>query len=457
MNGNHGAQYKRQLEDLLNLKRSAWHNYIRAARSESFSWRDARKPVYHQLRAFFNTVVWVLTYLKYRIGRRHRFADYSSEAVKGIYPLAPDFPFNGGSQRDDEIRVSLAGDWGTGTPEADLVANHIRRSRPHYTVHLGDIYFVGDRSAILGNCLGSPQGKRIQAVTWPKGSRGSFALSGNHEMYANGHAYFNVLLPKLGMRPAPMLEAQGQKASFFALKNHHWIIVGLDTGYNSVGVPILERTAYLKRIPHLGGDCSLPPALIRWFAQEVQPEVEGRGVILLSHHQYCSAFEGRFAKPGRQLFEFIRKPVLWFWGNEHRMAIYGPTRVEYGIEAYGRCLGHGGMPISIHSKPKFHPKKAPLVVYDDRQCRRVSGTPVGYNGYVNLIFQGRRLTIEYRDIREGDNLLLTESWEARDGVLVGQDIRVRTSDKRLIQCHPDLRRAIAPPLERQASRVLVSL
>jgi hypothetical protein len=455
MNGTNHIPYRHSLEDLLNLKRSAWHNYIRAARTENFTWRDARKPFYHQLKTFFNTIVFILVYLKHRFGMRHRFLDYSAQTVKGVYPLAPDFPLNGDSQLDEDIRVSLAGDWGAGTPEANLVANHIRRSCPHYTIHLGDIYFVGDGRAALGNCLGDPQGRRVHAVTWPKGSRGSFALNGNHEMYANGHAYFDVLLPKLGMRPAPMLEAEGQKASFFALKNRHWIIVALDTGYNSVGVPILERTAYLKRIPHLGGDCSLPRPLLRWLAQEVQPEIEGRGVILLSHHPYCSAFESRFLKPARQLYELIRKPVLWFWGNEHRMAIYGPTRAARGIEAYGRCLGHGGMPISIHARPRGNHEKCPLVLYDDRQCRRVSGTPVGYNGYANLVFQAQRLLIEYRDIREGDNLLLTESWEVRDGMLVGQDIQVRSSDPGLIQYHPDLSYAIAPRAQRRPVRVLV--
>jgi hypothetical protein len=454
MNGTNAVQYKRHLENLLCLKRSAWHNYIRAAKAESFSWRDAHKPFSHPIRAFFNNVVWIFTYLVYRIGMRHRFPDYRFESVTGVYPLAPDSPFNGHSP-NEEIRVSLAGDWGTGTPEANLVANHIRRSRPHYTIHLGDIYFVGDPTAVLESCLGDPRGKRIHAVSWPKGSRGSFALNGNHEMYANGHGYFDVLLPKLGMRPAPMLEPEGQKASFFALKNRDWIIIALDTGYNSVGVPILERTICLRRIPHLGGDCSLPSAVVRWFAEEIQPELDGRGVILLSHHQYCSAFEDRFVKAGRQLSEFVKKPVLWFWGHDHRMAIYGLTRAERGIEAYGRCLGHGGMPISIHAKPRVNREKCDLVFYDDRQCRRVSGTPVGYNGYANLIFRGRRLTIEYRDIREGDNLVLTETWEARDGILFGRDIRVQLSDPGLIQFHPDLRSAIAPrPLHRPA-RVLV--
>ncbi|HTV56402.1 MAG TPA: hypothetical protein VMI06_15975, partial [Terriglobia bacterium] len=155
------------------------------------------------------------------------------------------------------------------------------------------------------------------------------------------------------------------------------------------------------------------------------------------------------------LFEFIRKPVLWFWGNEHRMAIYGLTAVERGIAAYGRCLGHGGMPINIRTKPRINPQKSPLVLYDDRECRRASGTPVGYNGYVNLVFRGRRLTIEYRDIREGDNRLLTESWEVRKGALRGKDIRLESSDAGLIQCHPHLHSAIALYPQQQPERVLV--
>jgi hypothetical protein len=455
MNGSRPIQFKRELEDLLNLKRSAWHAYLRAARSENFSWRQAHKPFYYPLRAFFKTIPWVCTYMYCRFGRRHRFLDYSLEPSRGIYPLAGDFPLNGEKHEGDEIRLSLAGDWGTGTLESNIVASYIRRFRPHYTVHLGDVYFVGDSNAVQENCLGNPQGKLIHAVAWPKGSRGSFALSGNHEMYANGHGYFDDFLPKLGMRPAPMLEAEGQKASFFALKNRYWLVLGLDTGYNSVGIPILERTAYLKKIPHLGGDCSLPRPVLQWLAEKIRPELEGRGVILLSHHQYCSSFEGRFAKAGRQLFGLVRKPVLWFWGNEHRLAVYGITRVDGGIEAYGRCLGHGGMPITIRAKPKHNSWQHPLVVYDDREYRRVSGTPVGYNGYANLTFEGPRLTIEYRDIREGDNLLLTESWEVSDGMLVGRDIRFRAADKGLIQCYPELRTAIAPPVRTRPAYVLV--
>lgn len=453
MNGSNHVPYKRNLEDLLNLRRSMWANYIREAQIRNFSWRQARKPTFHQARAFFNTVVWVLIYLKHRFGRRHPFLDYTGDAGRGIYALTASFPLNGERPSTGEIRISLAGDWGAATPEAGAVASRIREFNPHYTIHLGDIYFVGHANEVRENCLGDPHGKQIHAVAWPIGSRGSFALNGNHEMYANGHGYFKVFLPNLGMRPGPKLRPSGQKASFFALENDAWIIIGVDTGYNSVGMPVLERVAYVKKIPYVGGDCCLPSALVRWLREAIKPELAGRGVILLSHHPYCASFERPFAKAGVQLREFIDKPVLWFWGNQHRLAIYGPYHKKNGITAYGRCVGHGGMPVTIHQKPRHCPGEDPLVVYDDREYRAVGSTPVGYNGYANLIFQGSRLRIEYRDLRHHDNLLLTEDWETRDGQIVGRDIRIRTFSPDFKQYNPDLRAAIGSPVQHRVSRV----
>ncbi|MGH9450251.1 MAG: metallophosphoesterase [Terriglobia bacterium] len=444
MNGSNHTGYKRSLEDLLNLRRSMWANYLREAQLTSFSWQQAKKPFSHQLKVTINTIIWILIYLKHRFGLRYPFQDYTHDKSRGVYPLTAVFPLNGERPSAGQVRVSLAGDWGTGAPESNSVASRIREFNPHYTIHLGDIYFVGDAIEVEENCLGNPHRKNIHAVAWPIGSRGSFALNGNHEMYANGRGYFKTFLPRLGMRPGPKLLPGGQKASFFALANDHWLIVAVDTGYNSVGLPILEWVPQIRKIPHVGGDCSLPPAVVRWLRETVRPETDGRGVILLSHHQYWSSFEHHFSKAGEQLVGLIGKPVLWFWGNEHRMAIYAPHRVKNGIEAFGRCLGHGGMPATVHAKPRHKPGEGPLVIYDDREYRKVSGIAVGFNGYANLIFDGPRLRIEYRDLRQRDNLLLTEEWETRGGLLVGKDIRLRTASRDFRQYHPDLRAAITP-------------
>lgn len=43
----------------------------------------------------------------------------------------------------EDVRVSIAGDWGTGTDEAEAVANHMKLFNPHFTVHIGDVYYIG--------------------------------------------------------------------------------------------------------------------------------------------------------------------------------------------------------------------------------------------------------------------------------------------------------------------------
>jgi len=70
-------------------------------------------------------------------------------------------------------------------------------------------------------------------VRWPTGAKGSFALNGNHEMYADGNGYWKLVLPRMGLKERCSEWGAGQWASFFCLENKHWRIIGLDTGYNS--------------------------------------------------------------------------------------------------------------------------------------------------------------------------------------------------------------------------------
>ena len=128
-------------------------------------------------------------------------------------------------------------------------------------------------------------------------------------------------------------------------------------------------------------------------------------------------------EPARQLAEFIDRPVLWFWGHEHRLAFYGKWAGKKGIEAFGRCVGHGGMPIQDYDKrPKKNYQSRRLVTYDARFNRRAGPIPVGFNGYVNLTFEGNRLSIDYRDVK--DRSLLTEKWavDPASGALKGRGV-----------------------------------
>jgi hypothetical protein len=74
----------------------------------------------------------------------------------------------------------------------------MKARNPDYTIHLGDVYYVGDRPELKQNCLNEPKSKK--GVEWQHGSKGSFALNGNHEMYACGTSYFEDFLPALVRR-----------------------------------------------------------------------------------------------------------------------------------------------------------------------------------------------------------------------------------------------------------------
>jgi hypothetical protein len=416
----------KDLKPLFDLPRSPSGSYLRKALAE-------RAPYHYSLVALLPSalVQWACEYFGHRLGPKHRFPVYEGTDHDGIYPLGDDSVIGGDPDPGGEVRISVAGDWGAGTDEAAEVARHMMRSRPHYTIHLGDVYYVGNGAEVRENCLGvAGPHHRFTPVVWPTGSVGTFALNGNHEMYALGRGYFDVFLPALGMRPAPGAAPAGQRASFFCLRNEHWILVALDTGYNSIGLPLLEL-AYPP-------DSHLPAPLVRWVREQVTPLVGGRGVILLSHHQYYSVFDKQYPAPAVQLRDVFARPVLWLWGHEHRMAIYGKYQTGGGVLAYGRCIGHGGMPVARSAENGL--PTWPMVLYDNRRYPNTEDIVVGYNGFATLAFAGDRLTIEYRDLT--GTLVLEEGWTTKDGNVIGTYIRVRAEDPDIKYDPPLLTRAI---------------
>jgi len=386
-------QERRQLHDLKDLPRSAAASQLRQA-------AEATSPPNYPPEAMFAPaalVNWARTYLAYVFHKKHYFPEYTASPCAAMYALADE---RGG----DGVRISIAGDWGTGTNEAQSVARQMVKFQPHFTIHIGDVYYVGDPPSVNENCLGikNPY-NNYDPVTWPLGSVGSFALNGNHEMYANGGGYFDVFLPRLGLRtPGGMT---GQQTSFFCLQNQYWRVIAIDTGYNSIGVPILSGIPWINSIPGIGGDCELPGALVQWLKEVVRPAEDPRGVILLSHHQNYSGFQDQYAKPAQQMWDVgLQRRVLWFWGHEHRLAGYD-LQGTGNLKSYGRCVGHGGMPVDLGTPVR---EPGPLF-YDNR--RGAHG--FGVNGHVNLTFEGPRASCTYVDLN--GNLLLEETFGVSGG------------------------------------------
>jgi hypothetical protein len=389
---------RRDLQDLRKLSRMPIGSYVQKQAPPPIPRDEAEKKApatYPFLAAFMPTRIgkWLWEYFSHRIGPRHPFLTYDkSGADQGIYPI----------EGNEEVRIALAGDWGTGTDEAAHVGKLMCEFKPHYSIHLGDVYYVGGPNEVGENFLGMNNPANGYTPTrWPAGSNGSFAMNGNHEMYARGIAYFDRILPQCGLisNGKPL----GQKTSFFCLENEHWRIIALDTGYDSIGWPLVEYVVQLA--------CALVPEQIEWlrnvvFAKHDDP----RGIILLTHHQYYSRYDDQYPKQAVQLAEFISRPVLWFWGHEHRMAIYREHGVEGGIRAFGRCIGHGGMPVDLPPTTPRTPKQEECIVEftDTRPYPNDENLTVGFNGYAQMLLRGNQATINYVDVHGA--IVFSESW-----------------------------------------------
>jgi hypothetical protein len=217
----------------------------------------------------------------------------------------------------DRVRLVIVGDWGTGVPRAQQVAEQAaavldegrRAGLEQHLVHLGDVYYSGWADEYRKRCLNY----------WPvdRGDAdaiGSWSLNGNHDMYSGGDGYFDTLLAD------PRFERQ-QRSSWFSLENGAWKILGLDTAYDDHDL----------RDPQAG-----------WVAGQADGS---KRVLLLSHHQLFSTDPDKGGPKLQQKLE----PVLasgrvtsWFWGHEHRCVVYERAHGGVGLPC---CVGHGGVPI----------------------------------------------------------------------------------------------------------------
>ncbi len=230
--------------------------------------------------------------------------------------ISPHPPAQAPSQPDsfgEVTRVALLADWGTGLYGAPVSAHSIEHDNQGYglLMHLGDVYYSGTDKEIQDEFLGF----------WPKVAGAiNRACNSNHEMYTGGKAYFNITLPEFR-----------QQASFYALQNKHWTLIGLDTAYHEWALQNtdkekqkgIDQVAWLNSIVAQAGD---------------------RRIILFSHHQLFSLFDDLSkSKLAGSITKLLNdgRIFAWYWGHEHRCVLFD-KHPQWGL--YGRCIGHGGYP-----------------------------------------------------------------------------------------------------------------
>jgi hypothetical protein len=203
----------------------------------------------------------------------------------------------------DKLRTAILGDWGSGLYGAPVCARSIENDPKGYglLLHLGDVYYSGTESEVTNRFL----------KFWPKNPGAvSRACNSNHEMYSGGYGYFKKTLKEFK-----------QAASYFALQNDHWLLVGLDTGYK---------------------EAELAEGQVNWL-KGLLAGAGNRRVILFTHHQLFAWAERAKGDLEEQLGDLLtsKRIFAWYWGHEHRCMLYDQ---HPGWGLYGRCVGHSGYP-----------------------------------------------------------------------------------------------------------------
>src|SRR5258708_22184035 len=96
------------------------------------------------------------------------------------------------------------------------------------------------------------------------------------------------------------------------------------------------------------------------------------------------------------------------------MGIFQEFGVEGGIRAFGRCIGHGGMPVELPPPNPPHPECV-LEFIDDREHLNDENLLSGFNCFARMALQENSMNVEYVDVR--GRVVFGESSAVRTGAL----------------------------------------
>jgi len=284
----------------------------------------------------------------------------------------------------DNARIAMTADWGTGLYGAPKIAEQITKHAPFdLLLHLGDVYYSGTEDEVQERFLNA----------WPRAAgRMSRTLNSNHEMYSGGFGYFKLALPALN-----------QSSSYFALENHHWLLVCLDTAYVDHDMDT-EQVAWLNLV-----------------LKERQQANQGvaKKLVLFSHQQLFSRLDNQGPKLQLALRHLLdaRAVTAWYWGHEHQCVLYDP-HPQYGL--LGRCLGNGGIPEPRKDEVKAAPTersvggvmwKRMAATTDSPSCLVLDGPNRDIKGEEEKFVPHGFMTLEFAGPKLVERVLLSDGTE----------------------------------------------
>ena len=314
-------------------------------------------------------------------------SDYKAPFPSGV-PTSQPLP--------DDVTVVLLGDWGGDNDAAKKIADVVRHHQASVGIHLGDIYYGGTKlecETFLGLW---PLREDAEDSNSPPRRGSSWGLNGNHEMYSGGQYYFDAVLT-----------AFNQPQSFFCLENEHWRLIGLDTAYANGS---LKPSSLADPIT----------AQWNWLLNLLRSR-DARANILLTHHQPVSAHAPEW-NDSKNLREEVSEILAtegigsdaifgWFFGHEHRCALYRDTTTSYNA----RLIGNGCIPHLVQREKAADEGCTPVDFFNKQETHPDS--TVAVSSFAKLTFTGPELVIDYID--EDNRTWGTEMWSSVKGRLNG--------------------------------------
>uniref|UniRef100_A0A7S2RQX5 Calcineurin-like phosphoesterase domain-containing protein n=1 Tax=Mucochytrium quahogii TaxID=96639 RepID=A0A7S2RQX5_9STRA len=323
------------------------------------------------------------------------------------------------------IYIAVAADWGAGTLESQQFSNFVIETQPHFSWHLGDIYFAGRPEEIKEKVFkdaGCRTGSQ-PTTNFESGKFGAFFLNGNHEMLSRGYGYFETLLP-----------AYNQTTSYAAFMSEYWLFTALDSAYDCMP-EVTDLTSAMKYLKHVAGNPKMPlnKPQVDWLTD---PELNlfdpknGRGIAVLQHMQMFSVFlDSDFGlKAGMPTDEFKKEAVgestkffqkelkkagypegygiAGLFGHDHKASSYitklnATSDDMLPITLNSQLLGNGGFESNSPIEKAYYANELGAQWYDNATYKEIPEpnnkppTPVGYNGWFSLNITGRDLVMDY--------------------------------------------------------------
>ena len=265
-------------------------------------------------------------------------------------------------------------------------------------------------------------------------------------MYSGGSGLYGPLLDSTWVND----KTQKQEASYFAMAHADWLLIALDTGYDSYAKWPSIHLTHLTDSTFDNPTIDLPLPQKQWLTALLADTAHShKGLVFLSHHQVASSWEKssgqtRFQQSVVGCINNPQRRVVWLYGHEHRLAMYDGDMdaIPNGsgalpLRAYHRCVGNSGFPCEVTILPTCA-RRFGLQAYDDRvyqvEVDELASLPIAFNGFTHITIRPPHgadadgggsavLVIEYSTIRlQGDDLtseqptrLYSETFEVREG------------------------------------------